>query len=354
MTFFIFMPMKQTYLILLSLFISILGMSCHKEHVVLSGDNKLLSLSVANELYPNTISDNSSANVVIPHTLNRTNLTASFSISDQASATVNNAPQIGTITADFTKPITMAIKAANGNISNWTINVQTDAEYFGLGESVNAERSLNRNYNWYVDQGTSGTYSDINCGPAAVTMALKWSDSTFNRTAEDARNTFRASGGWWYTTDVVNYLNMYGIEWAYIPLPDNYQSLKRCIDAGEVAILCLDNYYLTYNDNDVQHVGKFYKVGAPDSGHFIVVKGYKQVDKEFYFEVYDPWSIGATYAIDKQLKGQNRYYSSNDLEKATGVWWDYAIVVAPKGKVVNNLNVKTYGLSSPIPAQKGK
>ena len=35
----------------------------------------------------------------------------------------------------------------------------------------------------------------------------KWlSKKDFNKTSEDARNTYRSTGGWWYTDDIINYL----------------------------------------------------------------------------------------------------------------------------------------------------
>lgn len=205
------------------------------------------------------------------------------------------------------------------------------------------------------NQYTTGKYWDINCGPASVTMAIKWVDPTFSKTAVDARNTYRSTGGWWYTSDVANYLTLYGINWRYTSLPDEYQTMMKYLDQGDVLILCLDNYYLKYNANPVQHVGKFYTVSAPNSGHFIVIKGYKIVDNKVYFDAYDPWSIGATYPDGSSLKGLDRYYTSADLSKATTVWWDYAIIIAPKGKQVTAAaGLQTFVLPTHVPEQKGR
>jgi len=102
-------------------------------------------------------------------------------------------------------------------------------------------------------------------------------------------------------------------------LLDNYQTIKKYINKNYIVILCLDNYYLRYNANTAQHEDKYYTVNAAASGHFIIVKAYRQVDDQFYFEVYDPWSYGATYASGKQLKEEDRYYRSDDLETATNI-----------------------------------
>lgn len=356
--------MKKSNLILLFC-IAMLAFACHKDSPLvhptpgnpnLSGANKLLSFSVGSQMAAATIDTSArTVSVIIPAAINRVALSVSVSISADAVASINNVAYANTITADFTKPVSLQIKAANGTISNWTINVITDLEYYGLGGTITAQKSITKTFEWYYDQGNTGTYSSINCGPTVTTMAAKWADSTFSRTPEDARKAILSTGGWWYTNNIVDYLKTYGVNTAYTALPDNYQTIKKYLDKNYIVILCLDNYYMRYNADPVVHIDKYYKVNATGSGHFIVVKGYKQIDGKFYFESYDPWSLGVTYALDGSLKGKSRYYLSDDLEQATGVWWDYAIIVAPKGKTValsdaNGLKIQSL---SNIPAQKG-
>lgn len=349
--------MKKYHLIIY-VFISIFSFSCKKDNTVsLSSENNILSFAISGQLSIANIDNNShTVNLIIPYTIVKTAINASYSTSKNDVVTIDGSVQQGnTITGDFSKPVTMTITAPNGNISTWTIIVSSDMEAYGLGHSVTASNSLNKPFNWYYDQGNSGQFSSINCGPAAVTMAIKWSDSTFTKTAEDARKTYRSTGGLWYTTDIVNYLSLNGINSAYTTLPDNYQTIKNFIDKNYIIILCLDNYYIRYNANATQHIDKFYQIANPASGHFIVVKGYRQVDSKFYFEVYDPGSMAETYPSTTKLKGQDRYYLSDDLEQATNLWWDWAIVVAPKGKQVTSSNgLKILSLKSFIPAQKGE
>jgi hypothetical protein len=239
----------------------------------------------------------------------------------------------------------------SGQFSTGTINPA-----WGLGTQLIANTSLDKTYSWYIDQYTTGTYWDVNCGPTSATMAIKWADPTFSKTVVDARNTYRSTGGWWYTTDVANYLNLDGINWQYTSLSDGYQTMMKYLDQGDILILCLDNYYLTYNSNPVQHVGKFYTVSAPGSGHFIVIKGYKNVNNNIYFDAYDPWSIGATYSDGSGLKGLDRYYTSANLSQATAVWWDYAIIIAPKGQQVTAAAGlrRAFALPTQVPEQKGR
>ena len=344
---------RLSYIVLIMLFL----ISCKKEKAELSGENKLLTFSVVGQLSAPIIDETSHRiTVTITSIANINALSCVFSVSNEALVTINNNRQMGnTAAADFSAPVTMNIIAPNGNTTSWTIVVNTISEEYGLGKSVTASKSIEKTFKWYFDQAETGKFSAINCGPTVATMAAKWNDSTFTKTPEDARNTYRATGGWWYTDDIVNYLNKYGINSAYTALPDNYQTIKKYIDQNYIVILCLDNYYIRYNAIATQHVDKYYKVNAAASGHFIIVKGYKQVDNQFYFEVYDPWSYGVSYTPGNQLKGENRYYRSDDLETATNVWWDYAIIVAPKGKSVikiSELNPKAKLLSS-VPSQRG-
>ena len=93
-------------------------------------------------------------------------------------------------------------------------------------------------------------------------------------------------------------------------------------------ILCLDMYYIRDGTNSEWRMDKFYTTGSTGWGHFIVVKGYRQVDGELYFEVYDPYGFGRTY---NDGKGKDRYYRSEDIYEATSIWWNYTIVVSEKG-----------------------
>ncbi len=178
--------------------------------------------------------------------------------------------------------------------------------------------SYTRSYDWYIDQYNTGEFSSINCGPSCATMAMKWLDSDFNRTAEDAREDICPEGGWWYTNNIVDYIEIHGGVASYYELSDS-SNIKQFIDAGGLVILCLDAHYITETDIEAYHIHKYYKSGE-GSGHFIVVKGYIYSNDVLYYEVYDPWSWGAKYA-DGEYKGKNRYYLASDLYNAADIWW---------------------------------
>ena len=190
------------------------------------------------------------------------------------------------------------------------------AEQWGISGKVTRWVSNDRPYEWYIDQGNTGNSSGVNCGPSSVTMACNWYDGSLQLKAREARDTFFNNGGWWYTSDITSYMNIKKIKWhsAYI----TESSLISEMDNGNIAILCLDMYYISAGGADGR-VGKFYTTQGTGWGHFLVVKGYVQTSSGVYFEVYDPYSLNRT-ASDGLPSGRDRYYKSADIIKATGVW----------------------------------
>ncbi len=232
-----------------------------------------------------------------------------------------------TESADITIQLTANDGLEENTISkNITLPVFTESRVIGLGHEIQLEKSNNVNYDWYIDQMNTGTHANSNCGPSSVTMAIKWTDETFNKTTADARNTCRPEGGWWYTNDIVKYLNDYNIYNKTIDFT-NTNVVVNEIDNGNIAIICLDMFYITYQKKNSWHVDKFYQTSNTGWGHFIIIKGYKQVDGNIFFEVYDPNSYGNKYN-DLTLKGIDRYYRNNDIITATKDWWPYAIIVS--------------------------
>ncbi len=235
------------------------------------------------------------------------------------------------------------------------ITAPTPWEADGLGTHLTASKSLNKDYSYYFDQFDGSQYQGINCGPTVTTMAIKWADSTFSKLPVDARNTIPASGGWWYTSDINNYLNMNGINHVILSFTPSTADavIETSIDNNNEVILCLDMYYALYNPDPTQHTNKFYVTTAPNWGHFLLVKGYKQVDGKLYYEIYDPYTDHETYA-DNTPKGKDRYYLNSTITDATNVWWKYAIVVAPKNQQVVTSNKLQINSIQTIPVARGQ
>lgn len=203
--------------------------------------------------------------------------------------------------------------------------ILTNIRSWGLGTTLEKESNSNVDYNWYMDQFNTGPHSNDNCGPTTVTMAIKWFDKEFSSTPAEAREA-SGTGGWWNTHHIINYLNKYSVPNSTIEL-NNSDLLIDELEKGNIIILCLDMYYVRNETNHLWRIDKFYETQLPDWGHFIVLKGYKLVDNQLFFEAYDSGSWNARYG-DNSYKGKDRYYRFLDLDKATNVWWDYAIIVS--------------------------
>jgi len=351
---------KSIKYLLIVVYLLFVFVSCEKDEPVYNTQTDFLEYTlIEKESQVEINSDEKTILINFPEdVINADELIAEFSISEGASVFVGNVMQFSGITANnFEMPFTYEVTAEDGNtISNWHLT-STNNDYtisLGLGGFQKITLSNNRDYDWYFDQANTGTFSDVNCGPTSTTMAAKWSDPDFSFSPEHARKTYRPEGGWWYTDDIDNYLTDLEIPHEFISLSNNatgtQQKIISQLDVGNIVILCLDMYYISNETNKKWHVDKFYKTYSKDWGHFIVVKGYKQVDGSVFFEVYDPYCYRQTYS-DGSFKGKNRFYRGSDIYKATSIWWNYAIVVSEKG---SGLPVQNLLKKSEIPHMWGK
>ncbi|MBS1525512.1 MAG: hypothetical protein JST19_07675 [Bacteroidetes bacterium] len=285
-------------------------------------------------------------------------VTINFTLAPGVTAKINGYQVQSGNSVDFTKPETLQLSSTDGRRpATFTVTAQTKLQYFGIAGTLTARKSLNRTYNFYMDQFDGSTYEGFNCGPASSSMAIKWADSAFNKTPAYARSIFLDGGGWWHTGDIQGYLTRYGISNGVDTLADVDAVVKKEIDAGNALILCLDMFYVPQNMTAYQHIQKFYQANTVGWGHFILIKGYVKAGNNFYLEAYDPYSDLQTYAIvtPGQLKGKDRYYFDGDIKVATMKWWPYAITVAPKGQVISSLRQPVnFSIHRPVPQASGR
>lgn len=302
-----------------------------------------------------------SINLNFPETVTSAkDIIAEFSLSPGATASIGSVEQISGITPNnYEGGLQYKIQSEDEEIVNlWSVTATNNAytSNWGLGGFLSLSLSHDKTYEWYIDQKNTGTYSDVNCGPTSTIMASKWSDSSFDKTVEDARMTYHPDGGWWYTNNLFDYLGENGIPRYYIALGETEGSTKEAIleelEAGKILILCLDMYYIRYNSSSTEKVDKYYQTNSTGWGHFIVLKGYKKVNNVVFFETYDPNSWGSKYA-DGTYRGKGRYYRASDIYSATNVWWKYAIVVSEKGKELKK-SMSFIENNESVPIQKGK
>lgn len=218
---------------------------------------------------------------------------------------------------------------SNSSSQNLTYEeeLRANSVEWGLGSSITKYVTNDREYEWYVDQRTTGDYWEVNCGPTSIEMAGRWSNERFTYTAEDARASYRPTGGWWYDSDIQGALAQFSIPNASSTI-ETSDDMTVLLDDGKILLVNPDMSRITYQKSSTVHVGRYYQ---NVTGHYIIVKGYIIADQKTYFEVYDPWSVGVTYD-NGVLKGKNRYYSATSLTESLLSWWPTVYAISP----VNN------------------
>jgi hypothetical protein len=89
------------------------------------------------------------------------------------------------------------------------------------------------------------------------------------------------------------------------------------LNNGKIIIVNVNMKDFTYNSNEEQRIDRFYSY---NSGHFLIIKGYKNVDGNIFFEVYDPNNWHLTYQ-DGTSKGKDRYYRSSEMIYSINHWF---------------------------------
>lgn len=175
-----------------------------------------------------------------------------------------------------------------------------------------------RPYEWYRTQMGTGAASYNNCGPASTQMAIRWYTSREIPVSE-IRNLSPRDNGWWYTTDVSNALDAFGVPYAIHPVADA-ADIQACLKRGHIVILCAEMKWIGFNRQPFY--GRFYSY---DSGHFFVVKGISNDGR--YFAAYDPNAWSGDYDEQGVMLGRNRYYPSSEVMDAIRPWWPYCIEI---------------------------
>jgi hypothetical protein len=187
-----------------------------------------------------------------------------------------------------------------------------DEEVYTYAESSD----LNKSYDWYRAQMNTGSASGANCGPASVSMAVKYAQNKDVK-VEDVRNLYYNGKNWWYTNDIKNALNYYGIGYTVKALISKEQ-LMASISQGHILLICLNMSSIS-KDEINKSESKYNRFYENVTGHFIVLKGYMKDQK--WFLSYDSNNWQNDYYSDKTPKGRNRLYSIDEVYNSMSAWW---------------------------------
>jgi hypothetical protein len=297
--------------------------SCHKSDITRTSTNNFIEdttlaflnygvIGISNQVtinYPNIL-------VQFPDSvIDPGNLVASFTLPTNDLVSIAGVSQVSGFTANnFDDAFIYTVKNQDNDSSQWEV-AGTNNNYtlsWGLGQWLQLSRSNNKDYNWYIDQGSTGTCALSNCGPSCVTMAMMWSDSTYTKPAAAARNYFNDSCQGWQEPNVTIYLSTDSVPYAFVPLGDSAAQMrdlfKAQLDSGRIIIIYLQMGSIPFPTTPGR-VGQF-QPGAGD--HLIILKGYRQTELGFFFEVYDPWDLGLNYP-DGGPMGENRFYRYDNV-----------------------------------------
>lgn len=182
---------------------------------------------------------------------------------------------------------------------------------YGIEGDLLRWNSAERDYDWYIDQGSTGSNNTLNCVPSSLIMTMKYFDKNTTETADNIRKTVSRPCGGLDANDITKVLEKDGFDHEYIGYDtekDFKEWIERSIDIGGLCMMTVNMGSVPMRLNGTR-VGKFY---SGSWNHCIVIKGYIETDKNFYLEVYDPFSMGSKYS-DGQLIGKDTYYTANSL-----------------------------------------
>lgn len=174
--------------------------------------------------------------------------------------------------------------------------------------------SNNKDYDYYYDQRLSGKHHVLNCVPTCTAMILKYLDPNSKDTSESLRNEYEIDGKGWNPDIFLDVLKKRNIKYIAFPHKNAEQTdmmVRRYIKNGYIAMFFSDMHKIYGVRNNPSKLGKSHN--DPEVvRHTYIVKGYKYVDNELYYEIYDPDS-GNIKDKSGQPIGKNRYYKASEV-----------------------------------------
>ncbi|MDR1002645.1 MAG: C39 family peptidase [Oscillospiraceae bacterium] len=126
-----------------------------------------------------------------------------------------------------------------------------------------------REYDWYLNQYSTGEYSDVNCMPTMSAMAILWHTQNADVTPAQLRGLFvKDFKGGWYMEQVASCLKRYKVTYKYREAKLN--NMLEDLDSGNIILTQMSE---AKPEND---------------GHCEIIYGYEKVGDSVVFLVNDP------------------------------------------------------------------
>lgn len=222
------------------------------------------SFSFARQTGPGMIDlENRTVEIEVDTGTDLTGLVADFTLSDGATAKVDNVDQVSGVTEnDFSDPVTYTLAAADGSTADWKVTV-TEAPYVPvqsvqlnkdeliirkgktktLAATVKPENANNREVNWFSDEETIATVNDDGtvtaAGEGAATVSVHTVDGHFS-----AACTILVTGEDWImeeTTEIQRVIPDDGVATVDFPALQTTLRIRTMDNAGIAALTSLDS-----------------------------------------------------------------------------------------------------------------
>jgi len=183
--------------------------------------------------------------------------------------------------------------------------------------------SIDRDFDWYINQLGTGADEYINCGPASAVMAALWYfHGDFDKSVEETRNSAPAIlNQHWFYRDIVAFFQEHGVSFTLAHSVD-LDYMVSWLEEGRIIIANIRAGDISRGDYESGY-DRFYSF---EGGHFVILIGYYVVDDVGYFAVYDPFTMH-DYYDDGFPMGKNRWYRADEVVWSVDSWGDGQVII---------------------------
>ncbi|MCM1989842.1 hypothetical protein [Oceanirhabdus seepicola] len=188
-------------------------------------------------------------------------------------------------------------------------NMITDeiCKNYMLGEKVLFSKQNDISMDWYrgIDTLEDEYYS--NGAHHTILMMLDWLYS--NKQDFKHRPIYMFGENDMLTDESVkDAISVYSEYSIYTPINVTEELITHNLNEGYILILKINPENIAHETNMKSHKGIYYY----GKDHYIIIKGFAQIDNSLYFTAYDPHSLYEQYD-DGSYKGKDRFYRASDI-----------------------------------------